>query len=147
MSVRVVEVRPELCYRDPVAALGWLERAFGLKTEFVANDAEGRQVFARISGGIAIVGEVPARRQSPASMAGATSQVLMLTIEGDVDAHCRAALAAGARIEEPLRKEFFGLTYTAADLEGHLWSFLQRASGPTELPEGLSVRFTGEENR
>jgi uncharacterized glyoxalase superfamily protein PhnB len=50
----------------------------------------------------------------------------------DVDAHCRTARAAGAKIaEEPTTTEHgdehpVNRTYRAVDLEGHQWWFLQR---------------------
>lgn len=141
----VTEVRPEMFYRDPAAALGWLDRAFGLRTELVVNDKDGAQVFARVSGGVAIVGEIPGQRQSPASSGGLSSQQVMVTLDGGIEDHYAQAQAAGAPIVEELRTLFFGKTYTAADLEGHLWSFLQDSAERTPPPEGWSVRFPSRE--
>ena len=139
----VVEIRPELFYRDPTAALAWLERAFGLETELLVTDPEGRHVFARVTGGVAIVGEIPGR-QSPASMGGANSQQVVVSLGEGIEAHIERARAAEARIDVELRREFFGLTYTAADPEGHLWSFIQATSERSEPPPGWAVRFANQ---
>jgi uncharacterized glyoxalase superfamily protein PhnB len=141
----ITEVRPELFYRDPPAALAWLDRAFGLKTELAVRDGTGAQVFARVSGGVAVVGEIPGSRQSPASMGGLGSQQVMVTLDDGIEAHFESARAAGARIEQALRREFFGLTYTAADSEGHLWSFVQAVAEPMPPPEGWTVRLPGQD--
>jgi hypothetical protein len=44
-----LHVTPHLHYRDPDAARLWLERAFGLETDILVTDAEGRLVFARLT--------------------------------------------------------------------------------------------------
>ncbi len=139
----MLEATPELYYRDPGAALGWLERVFGLATELVVADDQGRHVFARVTGGVAIVGELPAR-QSPSHAGGVSTQAVLVALDDGLEAHCERARAAGARIEmEPMRA-FFGLAYTAMDLEGHLWSFTQALTERQPPPEGWSVRVPGE---
>ena len=61
---------------------------------------------------------------SPKS-AGIESQYISVYVD-DVDAHYEHALAAGARIANGLRDQFWGdRTYEALDLEGHRWRFHQ----------------------
>jgi uncharacterized glyoxalase superfamily protein PhnB len=53
----------------------------------------------------------------------ATAQTLSVYVP-DPDAHCKQALAAGARLVRPLRTEEYGARgYRVADVEGHLWYF------------------------
>ena len=64
-------------------------------------------------------------RAGPKS-AGIESQYCSVYVD-DVDAHYQRALAAGARIANGLRDQFWGdRTYEALDLEGHRWRFHQR---------------------
>ncbi len=47
-----------------------------------------------------------------------------MRLDGDLDAHCAQARAAGARITREPEEQFYGdRTYSAVDLEGHSWSF------------------------
>jgi uncharacterized glyoxalase superfamily protein PhnB len=78
-------------------------------------------------------------------MGGTSTQQVMITLDDGIDAHFERARAAGARIEQELRTEFFGRTYTALDLEGHVWSFLQNAPGRADPPAGWSVQFPRQE--
>ncbi|HEY5412552.1 MAG TPA: VOC family protein [Caulobacteraceae bacterium] len=135
----------ELHYRDPEAALRWLEAVFGLETEMMVSDPEGKLAFARVQGPVGIVAEAPGR-PSPASLGGASTQTVDVTLSDDLDAHYRRALQAGARIVIEPRQEFYGATnYVAADLEGHLWCFSQRVSEGGPPPDGWSVRFPARE--
>jgi len=147
MSDARFEVRPEIFYRDPQAALAWLDRVFGLATELLVTDAGGRFVFARVSGGVGIAAEAPDRRRSAMSLGGANSQIVTVTFGEGLDAHYAQARSAGAGIEQELREEFFGPFYTATDLEGHLWTFRQTAAGFRPPPEGWTVRFPNQETQ
>jgi uncharacterized glyoxalase superfamily protein PhnB len=134
-------VTPHLHYRDPEAARLWLERAFGLETELLVTDADGRLVFARLTGGVGL--EPEGAGKSPASLDGANTQTVSMRMADDIAAHFARARAGGARILREPRQEFYGdMSYMAADLEGHLWNFGQQipdAGGPP--PEGWTVRF------
>jgi uncharacterized glyoxalase superfamily protein PhnB len=139
-----MDVTPHLHYRDPEAARLWLERAFGLETELLVTDADGRVIFARLTGGVGIAPEGAGK--SPASL-GASTQTVSLRMAESIDDHFARARAGGARILSAPRQEFYGdVSYMAADLEGHIWSFGQRvpdAGGPP--PEGWTVRFPNRE--
>ena len=43
----------------------------------------------------------------------------------DLDAHCEQARSAGAEILREPEELPFGRLYSAADLEGHRWMFMQ----------------------
>ncbi|PHY22142.1 VOC family protein [Caulobacter sp. BP25] len=113
-------------YRDPKAALAWLEAAFGFELVFLIEGEDVSVAHAEMSHGasrVMIGGEWSPAHASPASMGGKTTQTIHVYIEGDVDAHCQTAAAAGAEIVEPPTTQFYGArTYRCRDLEGHLWT-------------------------
>ena len=126
---------PAVFYKDPLAALKWLEKAFGFEVSALVTDAEGRLAHSELTfrGGAlnvggewegAIVG--PARMRSPASVEGINTQFVRIHIEDGLDAHCEHARAAGARIVDEPTEQFYGSrTYRAMDPEGHIWNFSQ----------------------
>ncbi|HEV2365903.1 MAG TPA: VOC family protein [Caulobacteraceae bacterium] len=129
-------ITPQLFYRDPKAALRWPEDAFGFETSMVVTDDKGAVGHAEttwrgesISVGAPFASPEligPARMTSPAELGGAGSQFLRLEVEGDLDAHCKRARAAGARITQAPADQFYGQrTYRALDPEGHVWTFYQ----------------------
>ena len=73
--------------------------------------------------------------KSPRSLGGASTQALCVCVD-DVDAHCEKARATGATIVEPPKTQDHGeeywsdRSYSALDLEGHLWWFMQRVREP-----------------
>jgi uncharacterized glyoxalase superfamily protein PhnB len=119
-----------LTYRDPKAALAWLERAFGFEVTMAIDgppdapemchyemSCEGR-------GRIMIGGEWAAWARSPASLDGANTQTVHVQLPGGLDEHCERARAAGAAIAAEPEEQFYGdRTYRAVDLEGHRWTF------------------------
>jgi uncharacterized glyoxalase superfamily protein PhnB len=122
-----------LYYRDPKAALLWLEEAFGFEPVMVILDADDRLAHAemRFGDGLIMIGtEWADDYKSPSSVGGKNTQTVhvQLTAEhgGDVDAHCERARKAGARIVMGLEDQFYGdRTYRAMDPEGHVWTFGQ----------------------
>jgi uncharacterized glyoxalase superfamily protein PhnB len=122
-------------YRDPIAAMTWLERAFGFETTELVTDAEGRVGHAEMQfrgAPVQIGGEWQgpelgeARMRSPLSLEGAGTQFLRIALEEGLDDHCRQARAAGARITQDPEDQFYGArTYRAVDPEGHVWNFAQ----------------------
>jgi len=121
---------PQVPYHDIRAALAFLERAFGFREDPSARveDTDGRIGHAMVhfgDGVIGIGGQGGHGAISPKS-AGIESQYISVYVD-DVDAHYQRALAAGARIANGLRNQFWGdRTYEALDLEGHRWRFHQR---------------------
>jgi uncharacterized glyoxalase superfamily protein PhnB len=122
---------PSVNYRDPKAALDWLERAFGFERVMVITDDKGEIGHAEMSfrGGrdlVMIGGEWADFIASPASVGGRNTQRIHVQVPDGVDAHCAQARAAGAEIVREPQDEFYGdRTYLARDFEGHVWSFAQ----------------------
>ncbi len=118
-----------LSYRDPKAALRWLEAAFGFEPFMVISDSGGNLLHSemRFGDGLIMVGsEWSDETRSPASLGGKTTQTVHVHVEEDIDAHCARARAAGAEILMAPADQFYGdRTYRARDLEGHVWTFGQ----------------------
>lgn len=122
--------RPSLtsavCYRDPKAALKFLEAAFGFELFMLIEDAEGNLVHSEMRFGNAVImigAEWSQDHKSPASLGGKNTQTVHLQIATDVDAHCERARAAGMEIIMAPETQFYGdRTYRARDPEGHIWT-------------------------
>lgn len=146
-------------YKDPMAALQWLEEAFGFETVLLLTDAEGKVGHAEMSFrdcNIGIGGEWEgpqlgdAKMRSPASLGGVGTQFMRLELEAGLDEHCERARAAGARIVQEPQDQFYGArTYRAHDPEGHVWNFsqAQRTVSDETMTEitGLKVRYSLKE--
>jgi uncharacterized glyoxalase superfamily protein PhnB len=136
-----------LCYRDPKAALKWLEKAFGFETFMVITDADGNLGHSEMRFGKSIVmigSEWSADHKSPASLSGKNTQTVHVHVTEDIDAHCARARAAGADIIAAPETQFYGdRTYRARDLEGHIWTFGQTVKAVTreeaEKASGLKI--------
>lgn len=126
---------PAVFYKDPIAALRWLERVFGFEIATLVTDPEGRLAHSELTfqGGAlnvggewegAIVG--PARMRSPATVEGVNTQFIRIHLDEGLDAHCEHARAAGAQITDEPADQFYGSrTYRVVDPEGHVWNFSQ----------------------
>src|SRR6516164_5639007 len=88
-------------YKDPWAALDWLEKAFGFKRSMVITDKDGKLGHSemRFDGGIIYVGsEWTDYVASPASVGGKNTQSIHIHLKDGLDTHCARARAAGAVI-------------------------------------------------
>jgi uncharacterized glyoxalase superfamily protein PhnB len=116
-------------YKDPKAALAWLEKAFGFETAMVVEDADGTIGHSemRFGDGLIMVGrEWDERHRSPASVGGVNTQSVHVQMESGIDDHFVRAKAAGAVITREIADQFYGdRVYGAMDPEGHVWSFGQ----------------------
>lgn len=116
-----------LFYRDPGAALDWLERAFGFELAMVLTDANGDIAHSemRFRESLIMIGtEWSDDHRSPASIGGMNTQTVHVHLTGDIDAHCERARQAGAEIIQEPDTQFYGdRTYRARDPEGHIWTF------------------------
>ena len=119
-----------LHYRDPKAALAWLERAFGFEvTMAIEGPPEAPEMchyeMAHEGRGRVMIGaEWADFARSPAGLGGANTQVVHVQVPSGVDEHCDRARAAGATILAEPSDQFYGdRTYRAVDPEGHVWSF------------------------
>src|SRR6266851_1507713 len=101
-------------YKNPFAALDWLEKAFGFERSMVITDSSGNLGHAEMKFGdgfIMVGGEWAEFVASPATIGGKNTQTIYVHLQDSVDAHCERARAAGAVIlREP---------------EGHVWTFAQ----------------------
>ncbi|WP_454764869.1 VOC family protein [Cupriavidus campinensis] len=136
-----------LFYKDPLAALDWLERAFGFKRVMVITDKAGNLVHSemRYRGSYLMVGsEWADYTASPASIGGKNTQAVHVHMPDGLDAHCERARAAGAVIVREPEDQFYGdRVYAARDPEGHVWSFgesVRKVSREAaELASGLKI--------
>jgi uncharacterized glyoxalase superfamily protein PhnB len=117
-------------YRDPKAALDWLERVFGFEITMAidgpleAPEMCHYELSCAGAGRIMVGGEWADWIRSPASGGGTNTQTVHVQLPGGLDEHCARARAAGAVIAAEPSDQFYGdRTYRAVDLEGHRWSF------------------------
>jgi len=117
-----------ITYQEPKKMYRWLEDAFGFEPAMVICDADGDIAHAEMSfgDGRIMVGYPWDVTVSPLAVNGANTQRVHVYMDGDIDAHCERARAAGAAIVAEPADQFYGArTYRAKDLEGHLWTFAQ----------------------
>ena len=134
-------------YKDPRAALAWLEQAFGFELAMLIEDAEGNVAHSEMRHGqslIMIGGEWSEAHRSPRSLGGKVTQTVHVEIEEDVDAHCARARAAGGEILMEPADQFYGArTYRCRDPEGHIWTIGQTVATVTredaEKATGLKI--------
>lgn len=116
-------------YKDPMAALTWLERAFGFRRSILVTDPSGNLVHSEMrfaDAYLIIDAEWSGDIASPASVGGRNTQAVYLKLEQGLDAHCERARKAGAEIlQEPADQPYGDRTYRARDPEGHIWTFSQ----------------------
>jgi uncharacterized glyoxalase superfamily protein PhnB len=122
-----VDIYPILTYRDVEAALDQLEAAFGFERVVYQRDDDGRVALAAVTHG---EGLVPIQPDDPEHLHGShIGQAWTYVVVPDADAHCERARAAGATILSEPHDAGDGLRgYTAADLDGNVWTF-----GTTQL--------------
>jgi uncharacterized glyoxalase superfamily protein PhnB len=120
-------ISPVIWYRDPRAAIAWLEQAFGFETRMVVDDGAGGVVHSELwiqDGYVMVVGPPQGTAFSPSAFGGRASQSIHVQLRQGLDEHCARARAAGARIErEPQTMAYGDRVYTCLDLEDHPWSF------------------------
>ncbi len=138
-----------LSYRDPRAALAWLEKAFGFEVAMLIEDADGGVVHSQMRFGNAFVmvgAEWSADHKSPESVGGKNTQSIHIEIDTDIDAHCEHARAAGAEITMEPATQFYGdRTYRCRDLEGHIWTVGQTVAAVSreEAEKASGLKITG----
>lgn len=134
-------------YRDPRAALQWLERAFGFEISMLLTDSDGNIAHSEMSHGegiVMIANEFADWTKSPASLGGKNTQRLHVRLKSGIDEHCERARRAGARIVAEPSNQFYGdRTYSALDLEGHCWTFAQpvRNVSKEEMEKASGLKF------
>ena len=81
-------------YRDPKAALKFLEAAFGFELFMLIEDDQGNVAHSEMRFGdaaIMIGFEWSDEYKSPASLGGKVTQSVHIQVAGDIDAHCERA--------------------------------------------------------
>src|SRR3569833_1594976 len=120
---------PSVIYKDNLAALKWLQKAFGFEVGEVLTDSKDNIVHAEMThddGIIMISNEFTSWARSPSSSSGTNTQRVHVRLSKGLDEHCERARGAGAKIEMEPATQFYGdRTYMAVDLEGHHWTFAQ----------------------
>ena len=138
---------PAVFYRDPKAALVWLEQAFGFEKVLLITDEAGNLAHSQMEFGgaqIMVGGEWRDGVRSPASVGGKCTQTVRVELDEDIDAHFLRAKAAGAEVlMEPMDQFYGARTYTVLDLEGHAWAFSKTVRQVTreeaEKASGLKI--------
>lgn len=117
---------PALSYDDALAAIAWLERAFGFERRLVVPGPDGTVAHSELTYGSAVI-MVSTSKPAKGRVSPRGTRVVPVALcvrVADPDAHHRRALGAGAEIIEPLRDEDYGSRgYMARDPEGHQWYF------------------------
>ena len=133
-------------YREPKAALDWLERAFGFEITMAIDGPADAPTMCHYEmsldgqGRIMIGGQWADWARSPASLSGANSQTVHVELAGGIDAHCERARAAGAVIAAEPEDQFYGdRTYRAVDHEGHVWTFAEHVRDVTRAEAEAAV--------
>jgi uncharacterized glyoxalase superfamily protein PhnB len=141
-------------YRDPKAALAWLEHAFGFEvTMAIDGPPEAPEMchYEMSCGGqgrIMVGAEWAEWVRSPASVGGVNTQSVHVELAAGLDEHCERARAARAAIVAEPEDQFYGdRTYRALDPEGHCWTFSAHVRDVTraeaEAALGQPIRSTG----
>src|SRR4051812_40971293 len=104
-------LRSALFYKDPKAAIAFLEKAFGFELVMLIEDGEGKLVHSQLRYGdsaVMVGTEWSDDHKSPSSVGGKVTQAIHIHIDEDLDAHCARARAAGADVFAPPETQFYG---------------------------------------
>lgn len=134
MSERRPKVYPCLAYRDPAAAIAFLQRAFGFSPLLTMPGEDGVIMHAELSLGDEVIMLGAAKPDlcwvSPLDLPALNATVYFFVDE--VDAHYERAVAAGAKVVRAVRDTNYGSReYSVKDPEGHEWHFGTYRPSPT----------------
>ncbi len=124
MTVATQSIFSTFRYRDAMAAIDFLERAFGFQRGDVHQGPDGTVHHAELhfAGEWIMLGSTS--DGSDGRMAIETGPASTYVVVDDPDAHHERARAAGAEIIRALNDTDYGSReYGARDPEGNLWSF------------------------
>jgi len=122
-------VIPGLRYRNAMAMIDWLCKAFGFEKQAVYSTPNEVVMHAQLSfgNGMIMIGSVNNGTPSsillkqPDEIGGAETQTPYLVVT-DIDAIYASAKAAGAKMVIDLEtKEYGGKAFSCRDPEGHVW--------------------------
>lgn len=92
-------IRTGLFYRNPIAALDWIEKALGFIRTMDVRDHRGELVHAEMTYGDASIindGEWVGFITSPLSSDGRNTQIIYVQLENDIEKHCAQLRSCGA---------------------------------------------------
>jgi len=124
-------------YEDANVAIDWLCKAFGFEVRLKVEGEGGRVEHSELvfGDGLIMVGQEKPEKfaymKPPAKAGGANTQNMMVYVD-DIEAHCKRARAAGAKIIVEPKNTDYGeeywedRSYECEDLGGHHWWFSQR---------------------
>jgi len=149
----VPPISPLIFYRDPHAALDFLERAFGFETRLKVDDGQGGVIHSEsaFEGHVVMVSGPPKPESgcaSPLDLDGRRTGSIHVQVASGIDALCERARAAGARIERaPADQPYGDRVFTCRDPEGHSWSFGQtiETMTPAEMAAATGRKITASE--
>jgi uncharacterized glyoxalase superfamily protein PhnB len=121
----MADVFPGLRYQDPVAAIAWLGRAFGLREHFVVRGGDGTIQHAELAwgDGYVMLGGHSDGSDGRLALPEGPGQLYLVVPPDEIDAHHDRAVAAGAQVLRKLEDTGYDRGYTVADPEGNAWSF------------------------
>jgi uncharacterized glyoxalase superfamily protein PhnB len=149
---RLPTIGPLLWYRDPRAAIAWLEKAFGFECQMMVEGEGGSVMHSELvlgDGYIMVVGPPPPaypNAKSPLEMGGQHTGSTHIQLAAGIEAHYARARAAGADITRELALQPYGDTvYTCLDLERHPWSVGEttKTMSSEEMAAATGHRITG----
>jgi uncharacterized glyoxalase superfamily protein PhnB len=122
-------VIPGLRYRNAMAMIEWLCRAFRFEKQAVYAGPDGVVMHSQLTfgNGMIMVGSVDNRTpgsnmlKQPDEIGGAETQTPYLVVS-DIDAIYASAKSAGAKMLIDLEeKDYGGKAFSCSDPEGHIW--------------------------
>ena len=134
-------IASSLYYPDAGKAIDWLCRAFGFELRMKVEGDGGRIEHSELLFGEGLIMvaseklEKFPKHRPPSALGGANTQNMMVYVD-DVDAHCKRAREAGAKIvSEPTNTDYGeeyweDRGYECEDIGGHGWWFYQRIRNP-----------------
>jgi uncharacterized glyoxalase superfamily protein PhnB len=131
-EVPAVSLAPYLFYEDVAGAARFLQEAFGFTLGFTSPDPGGGLAHAQLlhASGLIMLGHAGGGGLGlvkKASALGALHAAVYVFVE-NVDAHCRRATDAGAKVLlQPADQPWGDRMYCATDPEGQFWMFAQRS--------------------
>jgi uncharacterized glyoxalase superfamily protein PhnB len=139
MTMAHPTVIPMLAYEDGVAAMAWLEAAFGFTPRAQLLGEGGRLSHGEMETGEGVIMlatpspayQSPRHHRESCDAAREWSEVPyiidgVLVYVDDATAHFERAREKGATILSALETDEHGKRYRAEDIEGHRWMFMER---------------------
>lgn len=117
-------VFPVLRYRDPKAAIDFLEAAFGFERHAVHEDPDGGVAHAELRHGAGMIMLGGVHEGGFGEVAPPPGSGVAYVAVDDLDGLHERARDAGAEIvKEPFDTDYGSRDFTARDPEGNVWSF------------------------